>query len=251
MKGYSDFHTHTTFCDGKNTVREMVLQAVEYGMSAIGFSGHSYTFFDESYCMTKEGTKEYMEEVKRLRAEFSDRICVLCGVEQDLYSDADSSSFDYVIGSTHYFKFGDDYYPVDHSAAILRECADRYFGGDMVELAVKYFIEEAEVFERTHCDIIGHFDLISKFNEKENLFDENDSRYVASWQNAADILLKADRPFEINTGAISRGYRSTPYPSEPIYKYIKERGGHFILSGDTHKKEYLCCDFDKYEHLLH
>lgn len=251
MKGYSDYHTHTTYCDGKNTAREMVEQAVSLGMSAIGFSGHSYTFFDESYCMTKEGTKEYIAEIKKLRAEFADRICILCGVEQDLYSEEDTSAYDYVIGSTHYFKFGDDYYPVDHSADVLRKCADRYFGGDMVELAVKYFTEEAEVFERTHCDIIGHFDLISKFNEKENLFDENDPRYVESWKKAADILLRAERPFEINTGAISRGYRSTPYPSAPILAYIKEHGGHLILSGDTHRKEFLCCNFEQCEHLLY
>ena len=48
-----DFHVHTTFCDGINTPEEIVISAISRGMDKIGFSGHSYTFFDEEYCMKK------------------------------------------------------------------------------------------------------------------------------------------------------------------------------------------------------
>ncbi len=47
----ANFHTHTVFCDGKNTPEEIVLFAIESGFSAIGFSGHGYTAFDLRYCM--------------------------------------------------------------------------------------------------------------------------------------------------------------------------------------------------------
>ncbi len=36
----ANFHTHTVFCDGRNTPEEVVLSAIEKGFSAIGFSGH-------------------------------------------------------------------------------------------------------------------------------------------------------------------------------------------------------------------
>lgn len=36
-----NLHTHTTFCDGKNTAEEMILAALELGMDSLGFSGHS------------------------------------------------------------------------------------------------------------------------------------------------------------------------------------------------------------------
>ena len=45
---FSTFHNHTTYCDGSNTAEEMVQAAVAAGCPAFGFSGHSYTWFDES-----------------------------------------------------------------------------------------------------------------------------------------------------------------------------------------------------------
>lgn len=48
-----DLHTHTTFSDGRNTPEEMVLSAIGMGMSTLGISDHSYTSFDESYCIPR------------------------------------------------------------------------------------------------------------------------------------------------------------------------------------------------------
>ena len=42
----TNYHTHTTFCDGKSTVEEIVLSALAKGFDAIGFSGHGFTTFD-------------------------------------------------------------------------------------------------------------------------------------------------------------------------------------------------------------
>jgi tRNA-2-methylthio-N6-dimethylallyladenosine synthase len=39
--------------------------------------------------------------------------------------------------------------------------------------------------------------LITKFQEKEPLFDEQDERYVKAWKTAVDKLIKANIPFEI------------------------------------------------------
>jgi len=113
---YADFHVHTRFCDGANTVREMVESAIEKGLSAIGFSAHSYTFFDESYCMKKEQTEQYKAEVLACKEEYRDKIRVLLGIEQDLYSDMPTDGYDYVIGSVHYLKKDGAYYSVDSSA---------------------------------------------------------------------------------------------------------------------------------------
>ena len=35
-----NYHTHTTFCDGKNTPQEIVEGAIQKRFDAIGFSGH-------------------------------------------------------------------------------------------------------------------------------------------------------------------------------------------------------------------
>ena len=66
---------------------------------------------------------------------------------------------------------------------------------------------------------------------------------MKAWQTAADRLLKTGKPFEINTGAISRGYRTEPYPAKDIRDYIRRNGGTLILSSDSHQKETIAYRF--------
>ncbi len=244
----SDFHIHTTFSDGKNSPEEMVLEAIRLGVEKIGFSDHSYTEFDRSCCMAKKDKQLYIDTINDLKKKYSDKISVYCGVEQDLYSCVDTVGYDYVIGSVHYLKMGDEYISVDESVDSFKNSVRKYFSGDPISFAEKYFTTVAEVADKTNADIIGHFDLITKFN-REGLFDESDMRYVSAWKNAADRLLKCNKPFEINTGAISRGYKDFPYPSREIINYIKENGGRFILSSDAHCTGGICFEFDKWKKL--
>lgn len=232
-----DLHTHTVYSDGNNTPEEMVLSAIEKGLDVIGISDHSYTSFDDSYCLKKETVEEYIKEIQSLKTKYSDKIKILCGIEQDLYSGMPEYDFDYVIGSVHYIQLGDEYIAVDNTSDELKEAVNKYFCGDIYPLIEEYYRLVATVAEKTGADIIGHFDLITKFQEKEPLFDEKDERYIKAWQAAADKLIEADIPFEINYGAISRGYRTTPYPSKDIQEYIAKKGGKLILSSDSHHKD--------------
>ena len=245
-----DLHMHTCYCDGTGTPEDMILSAVEKGLDTVGISGHSYTFFDTSYCMQKEAVPRYIAELRYLRAKYFDKIHVLCGVEQDYYSDYPTDDFDYVIGSVHYIEVEGEYIPVDESIEILRAAVQKYFGGDVYALCERYFETVADVVNKTDCDMIGHFDLISKFIERESLFDTQHPRYAAAWKAAVDKLVSYGVPFEINTGAISRGYRTSPYPNEEIIAYIKEKGGRLILSSDAHSAEAISYRFDEYEALL-
>lgn len=246
----ADFHVHTTFCDGKNTPREMVEAAIAVGLSAIGFSAHSFTSFDESYCILEEREKAYRGEIRALASEYRNQIRVLCGVEQDLYADGDPGVYDYVIGSVHYLKKDGIYYSVDESPAAFAYMCEEGFGGDYYALCEAYYEAVASLPDVMDPDIIGHFDLVTKFNEDGYFFDETNPRYVEAWQGAMDALLPLDVPFEVNTGAMSRGYRSTPYPALPQLHYLADNGASVILSGDAHHKDGLCHAFDEWENAL-
>ncbi len=232
-----DLHTHSTYSDGKNTPEEMVLSAIEKGLKVIGISEHSYTSFDTEGCIMEDMVEDYIKEIESLKIKYRDKIEVLCGIEQDLHSGAPKNKFDYVIGSVHFVKCGDEYIAVDLSPSDLKYAADKYFGGDIYGLVEEYYRAVSTVVEVTGADIIGHFDLISKFQEKEPLFDENNERYIKAWKSAVDKLIKADKPFEINYGAISRGYKTVPYPADDIKDYIIKKGGRFIYSSDSHNAE--------------
>lgn len=239
-----DYHVHTSYCDGKNPPEEIVQKAIEMGMSEIGFSGHSYVNFDIDFCMSLEDTQNYINDINYLKSKYKHQIKILCGIEYDYYSNINTDPFDYIIGSVHYLKVNDGYISVDDTPKKLEEAVRKYYNGDFLSLAEDYFNKVSDIVDKTKCDIIGHFDLITKFNQNGCFFDVCSERYVSSWKKAINKLLPKNKPFEINTGAISRGYTTFPYPSKEIIDYIIENNGKFILSSDSHNKDTLCFKFD-------
>ena len=241
----SDFHIHTCFCDGKNSPEEIVIEAISRGMKKIGFSGHSYMDF-ENFGMSPEILEKYKLEINRLKQKYKAQIKILLGIEYDYFSDLDISDYDYVIGSVHYIECNGEKIAVDHSVQCFED-AIRKCNNDVYELCEKYFALVSNVVDRTNANIIGHFDLVSKFNDGNKFFDENNERYINAYTKALDILLKTGKHFEINTGAMSRGYKSFPYPSMNILKYIAEHNGKVILSSDSHQKETIMYKFEESE----
>lgn len=240
-----DFHVHSTYCDGKSTLEETVLAAIEKGIRHLGFSGHSYTPFDEGYCMSPSDTKRYVAEIKTLKEKYKDKIKIYCGIEKDVFSDIDTSEFDYAIGSAHYILADGCYIPVDLNAQTLLKGANEHFGGDIYSLAEAYY-ETVSLLADKEFDIIGHFDLITKFNRNGAMFDESNPRYVKAVYSALEKLVPLGKTFEINTGVIVRGYKDTPYPADFIIKAINEMGGSFILNSDSHRSDMLCFEFEKW-----
>ena len=232
-----NLHSHTTYCDGQNTAEEMVLAAIERGFDIFGFSGHSYLTFDDSWCMNKENTRKYYEEIQLLKEKYKDEITILCGIEQDYLSETSTDEYDYVIGSVHVIPKNGEYISVDYTAESLIGNINKHYNGDALSLAEDYFEMIGNVHKKTKCHIVGHFDLLTKFNEKTHIFDTSHPRYIEASEKALYKLLKDDVIFEVNTGAISRGYRTSPYPSKELLLKIKEAGGKVILSSDTHSIE--------------
>ena len=242
-----DFHVHSSFSDGVNPPEEIIEAAIAKGMTRLGISDHSYTSFDLEPCVPKERLEERRAALAALKDKYRGRIELFCGIEQDLDSDVPAEGYDYVIGSAHYLLLDGEYRHVDNTPEMLTQTAERFFGGDIYAVAEAYFHAEARVAERTNCDIIGHFDLISKFNERCHLFDPSHPRYLAAWQAAAEALLPYGKPFEINTGAMSRGWRSDPYPAADILRYLADRGARVLLSSDSHSSDTLCYGFEEQE----
>lgn len=235
----ANFHTHTSFCDGKDTPAEMCGRALELGFEALGFTGHSFTHFDPCG-MDERAAAAYRAEIARLRAQYAGRMEIYCGIEQDCFSGAVPPEYDYAIGSVHYICRHGEYLCVDWSAERTAENVRKY-GGDAYAFAEDYFALAGSVTERTGADIVGHFDLIRKFDERGEMFDETHPRWRRAVADALDRLCAAGRRpvFEINTGAMARGYRSAPYPSVRILRGIRARGCPVMISSDCHDRTKL------------
>ena len=236
----SDLHTHSTFCDGKNTLEEMVLAAIKIGIPAIGLSGH--TGFDMRYCINDIGA--YIAEAQRLREKYKKEIQVYIGIEEESTNPVQRENFDYIIGSSHYVIKNGQHYSVDGSPAHFQACLAQ-FDNDPIKLAHAYYKPFCEYILNRKPDVVGHFDLLTKFDEvgASNFFEDPEYNRIA--ENYIEQASRSGCLFEVNTGAISRGYRTTPYPHENLLQVLKKNGNGIVLNSDSHSAETLAFRFSE------
>ena len=247
-----NLHMHSTWDDGKCSVEEMIAASRDAGLTSVGLSVHCPMPFENTWECPKERLGDYIAEVRAMQKKYDGSIDVYLGVEWDATAqDLDLSPFDYVIGSVHEI-------PVPQSGtrsadadpettqAYITEC----FGGDADAAAEAYFAELSKVAEKPEVQIVGHFDLLTKFDETHHFFNENSPRYQAAARDAMQKLVKAGKIFEVNTGAISRGYRTKPYPSAQWLKLLCEMGGKVTVSADAHHTSGVTCAFDLAEKMV-
>ena len=236
----ANYHTHTTFCDGSNSAEQMVRRALELGFDHLGFSGH----MDEEIHMD---WATYTAEVARLRKAYAGQLDILCGVELDtLYDPATCPGAEYVIGSTHYLDVHPEGYSraIDWSAEVSQRLCDEFYGGDWYDMCRAYYDVEAHVLERTNCTFVGHFDLITRFNDELRTFDEEDPRYVGPALEVMEHLVSQGLPFEINCGAHNRGRKAELYPRRSLLRALHDFGGQIFINSDAHDTLCLNGSFD-------
>ena len=238
----SNLHTQSRFCDGKNTPEEIVLAAMDEGLSSIGFSGHGYTEFDLRYCM--KDTAGYISEIKRLKEKYKEQIQIYLGVEEDCFYPVNRKDFDYIIGSSHYYLVDGEYYPIDSNLDRFRTAAEK-FQNDPVKMAHAYYKPFCKYINDRKPDVVGHFDLISKFDEVEFFMFLENKEYNAVAEEYMKQAAKSGCLFEVNTGAMSRGYRTSPYPAENLLQILRENGNGLVLAADSHSAETLSFAFSE------
>ena len=244
---YSNLHTHTLFSDGKQTIEENIRVAMQQNMASLGISDHSHTDFDDSYCMPQEKEGEYLLEMRRLKEKYRGQFPVFIGLECDVFSAFPArEQFDYIIGSCHYLKTADGYRWVDHEAKTQKQTIDEFFDGDGVAYAKAYLQTYEAGIRRLRPDILGHFDLATKFG----FVDEDNQSYRKTAIETMLSVLAITPIIELNTGVITRGYRKTPYPASYLIDECQKHGGKFLLSSDSHDCKYLTAWFDEAVELL-
>lgn len=260
----------------------MVLSAIANGFDSIGFSAHSsisgYDISHENVELCREGSilytdpsksrakifgfvekegelfgmlkrnmEPYRQKVLELADKYKDKINIFLGIELDSLASLSDipAGARYIIGSVHYVEQNGSYIANDYSVEMLKKGVEELFDGDYLAYAESYYKELERVYDKTLCDIVGHADIICKFNERERLIDESHSRYRSAAFGAVESLARRGLIFEINTGAIGRGYRTEPYPSEDLLRVIRESGGKVTYSSDCHKADAIAVAFEE------
>lgn len=272
----ANYHTHTTFCDGSDTAEAVVQEALRKGFTHLGFSGH----MDPGVSMDYDA---YAQEICRLQAAYREQIDILRGVELDnVYApscvagaEARGSAeavpgAEFTIGSTHFVPvpgsavwsapaaFGThregsenwNLIGVDGDIGLLHDQCRQYYGGDFYALSADYYRFESMVAARLHPSFIGHFDLITRFNDLSradggHFLDETSERYLLPARRAMEALVPYGLPFEINCGAVNRGRKKELYPRPELLRHLHALGGEIVISADAHQKELIDGGFEE------
>lgn len=152
-----------------------------------------------------------------------------------MYSGVDLTGYDYLIGSVHYLKVDGTHIPIDRTKAEnVQDVIDTYYGGDEMAFVKAYYDAVASLPQYGNFDIIGHFDLITKNLDQKPLFDNTSDAYIRCAVEAMEALRPHIRIFEVNTGAMARGYRKVPYPCANLLDYLRDLGFGAVITSDCH-----------------
>jgi len=244
-----DIHSHSRHCPhAEGEIAKYVHTAfVVRNLKVFGFSEHfplpdgfADPFGDSA--MKPDALKEYLSEIRALG-----NPNVLTGMEidflpeykEDIVGRLGGLQLDYVIGSIH-FIMG---WGFDYSEEEFEEGLEKYFDGDIEECVIIYFDLLRQLIALGIIDIVGHIDLIKKFNKDARYFSEDNPVYREIVEETLRLVREKGLLVEVNTAGIDKAVGKM-YPSRAILKRCYELGIGLTLGSDAHKPERVGRYFD-------
>ena len=213
---YTDYHIHSTFSpDGKSSMEEMILRAIDLNLKEICFTDH--VDYDIKYM--DHFVVDYEEYFKSLNY-FIDK----CGQDVKKYP------FDFVICSQHAIDKMDLYYND------FFESKDAYTAYDI------YYKEYLNIVKNyKDYNTLGHLDLIKRYGPYDEILD--DDYFIDIITEILRQVIYDGKGIEINTSCFKYNLPDLT-PSRKIIELYKSLGGEIITTGsDAHATGFLACNF--------
>lgn len=247
----TNYHQHTTYCDGHDSMRDVVLAAIAKGFSAIGISSHAPLIINRcddpiltyGWLMDEKNLNAYIKEAHQLRDEFKDQIKVFIGLEADYFDDEYSPAYwksyglDYVVGSIHFLptkKYHCPFLQFDSAGQCIAILLEEYGGAEGFYKAC--FHQNIRMIKTGSVDILGHMDLFNKINQNDELFSRTDPKYLATAEEVFAAANEYNVVVEINTGYMARRGYTEPFPNYRLIEIGTKMGVHFCVNSDCHRK---------------
>lgn len=247
-----NFHAHSQFCDGRDSMIEIADAASEAGLEVFGFTPHSPVPIDSPCNMAAERLPEYYDLADRLRSEYAGRMELLTSLEIDWLGDDwgphidffQKQPLDYRLGSVHF---------VPNQDGVLLDCDGRFerfsrylkdgYQGDLRYVVEKYFEQVLRMLERGGFDLLGHFDKIAGNVSQADPDIENQGWYEALVDDVVSHVQSSGVIVEINTKAFPE--RGRFYPAEKWWKKLIDAEVPLAVDSDAHYAAKVISDRDE------
>ncbi|MDR0795476.1 MAG: histidinol-phosphatase [Tannerella sp.] len=241
----SNFHSHCTFCDGRNHPEDFIKFAIAKHFRAYGFSSHSPLPFETFWNMPASDMDEYITEINRLKEKYSDRIEIYLGMEIDYLDETyhanipyfRSLPIDYRIGSIHFLPCNkplieDNMASIDGDLVDFKRSVDRYYQGDLRLITAHFFRNSMQMVETGGFDIVGHLDKIYLNGSRCPGFDILAPWYQKPLEAYIDLIAEKGLIVEINTKSFV-GKKQT-FPHLEILKLLHKHKIPVMVNSDCH-----------------
>lgn len=234
-----DYHVHTSRCGhAKGDMRDYLKRAQELSLDEIGFADHLplLTKQDPSLTMSIDQLDDYVQSIELLKKDFPG-IDIKTGIEADYLPGLEEETarllntydFDFVIGSVHFINgwgFDDSRY------------IEGYKDRDIYELYAHYFRLVKAAAESGLFDIIGHIDLIKKYNFRP------EKSIEPLLEETISAIKDTGMCIELNTAGLRKPVGEI-YPSVEVLRICFDAGVPIIFGSDAHAPEQVGMDFDQ------
>ena len=248
---WTNFHTHTDFCDGKGELSTFVSQAIELNMRGIGFSSHAPLPFGCAWCMKENSLPAYLAEIETLRLAHPE-IEIYAGLEVDYIPGVVSPQqfrqrLDYVIGSIHFVEgfYNGAHWEIDGPYLNFLQGLDVIFHNNIRDAITRYFEITREMVRTARPEIVGHLDKIKIQNIHGKHFSEAEPWYRQEVLKTIDVIQKEEVIVEVNTRGIYQRKSSTTYPSPWILEILHQRNIPITINSDAHHPSDLINHFSE------
>ncbi len=250
---YTNFHTHSKYCDGSGDPEEYVLRALELGFTALGFSSHAPLPFENDWTLEKQDLTGYLEDIDKLKNIYKDKIEIYKGLEidyiRDLMSPADrkysSLNLDFSIGSVHVQKDErtGEFPGIDYTEHDMDQLLENTFSNDITLLIKSYYKDMREMIIQGGFTFLGHLDVVKKTNNGSKYFSENARWYREEVKNTLAAVKEKGVIMEVNTGNSRWENETSIFPSPWILRQARQMDIPVILSSDAHRPDRIDAHF--------
>jgi histidinol-phosphatase (PHP family) len=243
----TNYHIHSIYCDGRDDLEAIIIEAIHRGFKAIGFSAHCPMPVENSYTMKYEKLAQYCQEVRILKSKYNKLIQVYLGLEVDFIENVISPAspivlfqqLDFTIGAVHYLwgKDGNKVYHVSGSTDAFLKTVKEGFHSNPASLIRAYFAAVRRMVETSKPTIVAHLDLISVHNNGYVVFDTETDFYQSEVENTLHVIKANNSILEVNTRGIYKGLSNDLSPSGRILRKALELNIPVTVNTDAHTKE--------------
>lgn len=247
-------HNHSTYCDGKNSLKEMTTSAVHKKITHFGLSGHAPIPFEAEWSIKNMSTaKEYGHEIDVLKKQ-TPNINIYKGLEID-YIPGISRSFnnfrkelalDYVIGSVHLVKNAGGIWFIDGPREGYDRGLEKHYHNDFNAAMIQYYHQLIEMIHQESFEILAHCDKVL-MNDMDRHIKNTDPKHLKLLKETLKLASKKNIWVEINTRGLYKGIHNDFYPGTYIFPFIKKEKIRIIYSADGHSIDQITKGYAEFE----